>query len=140
MDGISGRERVLSESAEMCSAPPCKPHGGAETGEQVPLDNAVSGRGAGPPSEGESAAPPVFVRGKPASWVVVPIIKKTVFPNAFGADEEEQEQRGASHLIEYDGKRQSRGEFLERLCPGEYKKYPYKVCFKTDDIFRLGGN
>lgn len=130
----------MSGNTELYSAPPCELHGGAETEEQVPLDNAVSGSGTAPPGEGESAAPPVSVRGKPASWVVVPIIKKTVFPNAFGADEEEQEQRGASHLIEYDGKRQSRGEFLERLFPGEYKKYPYKVCFKTDDIFHLGGN
>ncbi|MFR3787376.1 MAG: hypothetical protein ACLTWR_08800 [Agathobaculum desmolans] len=113
----------MSGNTEMCSAPPCNPRGGQEA-----------------KAEGAATAAPVPVRGKPASWVVVPIIKKTVFPNAFGADEEEAEQSGARHLIKYDGERQSRGEFLERLFPGEYKKYPYKVQFKTDDIFRLGGN
>ena len=126
----------------MCPAPPCKPFGEQEAKGQVPLQRAELDGTAISPGKAEGAAPaaPLTFRDKPIAWVVAPTMRKSILPNAFGEDEIVEEQRGVKHLIDYEGKQFSREEFLTMAFPGEYKKYPYKVHFKSDDIFRLGGN
>ena len=76
-----------------------------------------------------TAAAPLLFRGKPITWV----------ENAFGEDYIEERQSGVAHLIAYENKHFTREEFLKSVFP-DYKRHPYKVKFKTDDIFRLGGN
>jgi hypothetical protein len=77
---------------------------------------------------------PTF-RGKPIKWVVVDRMAKT--NNAF--DPDETEKSGSNHLIEYDGRRYKREEFLKAMFP-EYKKHSNKVKFNNDDVFYLGNN
>lgn len=86
-----------------------------------------------------SASAPLTFRGEPISWVTVPQNRTIVHANAIGMEDREEQETGVRHLIEYQGKQQKRGEFLKTVFP-DYKKYPYKVRFKNDDIFRLGGN
>lgn len=78
-------------------------------------------------------------RDLPISWDAVSKTKITVSENAFGEADIEEEPDGKRHLINYDGTQYTREQFLRRVFP-EYKKYPYKVKFKTDDVFRLGSN
>lgn len=58
--------------------------------------------------------------------------------SAFGEDDTE-DRNSTRHLILYEGKQQTRKEFLKSAFQ-EYRKYPCKVQFRTDDIYRLGGN
>ena len=88
---------------------------------------------------GTSTAKPLTFRGEPIEWVTVPKIKTAKTANAIGEDETEECLDGMRHLIAYQGKMQSREGFLKSVFP-DYKKYPYKVRFQNDDIFRLGGN
>lgn len=81
----------------------------------------------------------LLFRGKPISWVTVPQAKLITHANAFAEDETEEQTSGVRHLIQYDNRQMGRTEFL-KLVFSDYRKYPYKVQFKTDDIFRLGGN
>ena len=74
-------------------------------------------------------------RGKPIKWVKVERTVKT--NNAFCPDETEID--GNNHLIEYEGLRYKREEFLKAMFP-EYKKHPCKVRFNNDDVFWLGNN
>ena len=74
-------------------------------------------------------------RGKPIEWVQQP--KTAIIPAVCGDDD--CENVGKKNLISYDGQLFTRVEFLKYAFP-EYRKYPYRVRFKTDDIFRLGGN
>ena len=74
-------------------------------------------------------------RGRPIEWVQQ---AKTVINPAVCGDDD-CENVGIQNLISYDGQIFTRKEFLKYAFP-EYRKYPYKVQFKTDDIFRLGGN
>ena len=94
-----------------------------------------------PEDEGKNtgADKPLLFRGKPISWVTIPQIKLITHANAFAEDETEEEAGGVRHLIQYENRQMSRTEFLKSVFP-DYRKYPYKVQFKTDDIFRLGGN
>ena len=88
---------------------------------------------------GTSAAKPLTFRGEPIEWVTVPKTKTAKTANAIGEDETEECCDGMRHLIAYQGKLQSREEFLKSVFP-DYKKYPYKVRFQNDDIYRLSGN
>jgi hypothetical protein len=54
--------------------------------------------------KGAGTSAPLTFRGKPIAWAMVPAIRKTILPNAFGEDEVLEEQSGAKHLIAYDGK------------------------------------
>lgn len=94
-----------------------------------------------PEDEGKNtgADKPLLFRGKPISWVTVPQTKLITHANAFAEDETEEQTSGVRHLIQYDNRQMGRTEFL-KLVFSDYRKYPYKVQFKTDDIFRLGGN
>lgn len=56
----------MSGNAELCSAPPC------ERGHEA---------------KGAGTSAPLTFRGKPIAWAVVPAIRKTILPNAFGEDE-----------------------------------------------------
>lgn len=82
---------------------------------------------------------PLLFRSKPISWVTVSQTKLITHTNAFAEDVMEEETGGVRHLIQYENRQMSRTEFLKSVFP-DYRKYPYKVQFKTDDIFRLGGN
>ena len=73
----------MSGNTELCSAPPC------ERGHEA---------------KGAGTSVPLTFRGKPIAWAMVPAIRKTILPNAFGEDEVLEEQSGAKHLIAYDGK------------------------------------
>ena len=86
-----------------------------------------------------TAAAPLLFRGKPITWVEVPRKETITHENAFGEDYIEERQSGVAHLIAYENKHFTREEFLKSVFP-DYKRHPYKVKFKTDDIFRLGGN
>lgn len=89
----------------MCSAPPCRLHGGAETEEQVPLDNVVSGSGTGTPcAGGERPAAPLLFRGLPIAWAVSQETRCEMEKNAFGADEIEEHPGRKLNLIWYGGK------------------------------------
>lgn len=55
-------------------------------------------------AEGAGTSAPLTFRGKPIAWAVVPAVRKTILPNAFGEDEVLEEQSGAKHLIAYDDK------------------------------------
>lgn len=81
----------------------------------------------------------LLFRGKPISWVTVPKTQTITRANAFGDDDIEEVTKKICHLIQYDGRQMGRDEFLKYVFP-DYRKYSYKVRFKTDDIFRLGGN
>ena len=87
----------------------------------------------------ERADTPLLFRSKPISWVTIPQKKIIAHANAFDDDEIEEQITGVRHLSQYDNRQMSRTEFLKSVFP-EYRKYPYKVQFKNDDIFRLGGN
>lgn len=82
---------------------------------------------------------PLTFRGEPIAWVSVPKTTTEVQENLFGDDEIDEQTTGVRHLIQYQDKALKRSDFLAMVFP-EYRKYPYKVKFKTDDIFRLGGN
>ena len=91
-----------------------------------------------PPSEENSpAAAPLFFRGEPIAWEVVTTKKTKIIEGAFSDDEIERE--GKQHFIQYRGQQYRRDGFMKAVFP-EYKKYPYKVKFLTDDIFRLSSN
>ena len=99
----------------MCSAPPCKLHGGAETGEKVPLGNVVSGRGAGPPGEGESAAPPLLFRGAPICWEVSQQTRRVVEKNAVGPDTISDRPGRKVNLIAYNGQTYQKERFYQAV-------------------------
>ena len=98
----------------------------------VPLHRA----GAGQTEGAASAAAPLLFRGKPIAWVDVPKTKSVIVPNAIGEDGTEERITGKQHLISYGGKRYQREEFLTAMFP-DYKKFPYRVKFKNEDVFRL---
>ena len=104
----------------------------------LPLDEAGVEAQPSKPSESTAAAPLTF-RGKPIEWVEVPKIETITHENAIGEDYIEERQSGVRHLIAYENKNLEREGFLKTVFP-DYKNCPYKVKFKTDDIFRLGGN
>lgn len=101
----------------------------------VPLHRA----GAGQTEGAASAAAPLLFRGKPIAWVDVPKTKSVIVPNAIGEDGTEERITGKQHLISYGGKRYQREEFLTAMFP-DYKKFPYRVKFKNEDVFRLNAN
>ena len=101
----------------------------------VPLHRA----GAGQTEGAASAAAPLLFRGKPIAWVDVPKTKSVIVPNAIGEDGTEERITGKQHLISYEGKRYQREEFLTAMFP-DYKKFPYRVKFKNEDVFRLNAN
>lgn len=101
----------------------------------VPLHRAGAGQTEGAAS---AAAPPLF-RGKPIAWVDVPTKKTVVLPNAIGEDSTEERITGKQHRISYGGKLYQREEFLTAMFP-DYKKFPYLVRFKSEDVFRLNAN
>ena len=103
--------------------------------ERVPLQDVVSEDKA----QSEAAAGSLTFRGKPIAWVEVPKTETKILENAIGEDYIEERQSGVRHLIAYENKHFIREDFLKSAFP-DYKKHPYKVKFKTDDIFRLGGN
>lgn len=88
-------------------------------------------------SYSDTPAQEKFFRGYPISWVTVEETKEKVIEGAFCDLTEEYPAK--KHFIEYQGKRYRRNDFMEAHFT-EYKKYPYKVKFKTDDIFLLSGN
>ena len=100
----------------------------------VPLHHVGAGE-----AEGESAAAPLLFRGRPIAWVDVPKTKSVIVPNAIGEDGTEERITGKQHLISYGGKRYQREEFLTAMFP-DYKKFPYRVKFKNEDVFRLNAN
>lgn len=106
-----------------------------------PEENAInSSRQAAVEDEdkGENAAKPLTFRGQPIAWVTVPQKKAVIHKSAF--DEETKEvTEGIRHLIDYQNRQQTRGEFLAAAFP-DYRKYPYKVHFKNDNVYRLSGN
>ena len=104
--------------------------------ECVPLQDIVAGQEA---KSAATAAAPLLFRGKPIAWVEVPQKETIRHENAFGDDYIEERQSGVRHLITYENRNYTREEFLKFAFP-DYKRSPYKVNFKTDDIFRLGGN
>lgn len=97
----------------------------------VPLPHVVAGR--------EAPAPRTTFRGRPIEWVEVVERKTIVTPAAFGEDDVSEVPSNKQHFIHYDGRLYTRVEFLKYAFQ-EYRKYPYRVKFKKDDIFRLGGN
>lgn len=105
----------------------------------VPLPLDEVGVEAQPPEPSESTAAPLIFRGKPIEWVEAPQKTTIIHKNAIGEDYIEERQSGVRHLIAYENKNLEREGFLKTVFP-DYKKCPYKVNFKTDDIFRLGGN
>ena len=101
----------------------------------VPLHRA----GAGEAEGAATAAAPLLFRGRPIAWVDVPKTKSMIVPNAIGEDGTEERITGKQHLISYEGKRYQREEFLTAMFP-DYKKFPYRVKFKNEDVFRLNAN
>lgn len=100
----------------------------------VPLHRAGAGQ-----TEGAASAAPLLFRGRPIAWVDVPKTKSVIVPNAIGEDGTEERITGKQHLISYGGKRYQREEFLTAMFP-DYKKFPYRVKFKNEDVFRLNAN
>lgn len=88
-------------------------------------------------SYSDTPAQEKFFRGYPISWVTVEETKEKVIEGVFCDLTEERTAK--KHFIEYLGKRYRRNDFMEAHFT-EYRKYPYKVKFKTDDIFRLSGS
>lgn len=101
----------------------------------VPLHRAEAGE----PEGAATAAAPLLFRGRPIAWVDVPKTKSVIVPNAIGEDGTEERITGKQHLISYEGKRYQREEFLTAMFP-DYKKFPYRVKFKNEDVFRLNAN
>ncbi len=89
-------------------------------------------------SYSDTPAQEKFFRGYPISWVTVEKTKEIVIEAAFGDDMIEKRPY-KHHYIKYCDKLYRRNDFMEAYF-SEYKKYPYKVKFKTDDIFLLSGN
>ena len=81
------------------------------------------------------AEKPLTFRGEPIEWTER---KKTIITAeaAFGEDETKEK---TFHFIRYQGQEYKPEEFLKAMFP-YYKDYPYKVEFKSDDIFRLGSS
>ncbi len=77
-------------------------------------------------------------RGQPISWIDVDETREQFFESAFGDDVTER-WTCRCHYIEYCGQKYCEDDFMKAHF-AEYKKYPYKVDFKTKDIFRLSYN
>lgn len=86
----------------------------------------------------ENAAKSLTFRGQPIAWVTVPQKRTVIHKRAFD-EETEEVTEGIRHLIDYQNRQQTRGEFLAAAFP-DYRKCPYKIDFKNDDIYRLSGN
>lgn len=82
-------------------------------------------------------------RGEPIKMIQVSKPKKPIIIKNFidedGEDYIEERPDSKQYLISYRGTEYRREEFLKNVFP-EYKKYPYKIKFNTDDIYLLGGN
>lgn len=98
----------------------------------LPLD------GIGAAESSESAAPLLF-RGQPIAWTASQESRRVVEKNAFGGDEIEERPGRKFNLIDYNGQTYRKEQFYA-MAFADYKKYPYRVNFLTDDVFRLGGN
>lgn len=81
-------------------------------------------------------------RGKPIEWKVEEVITTKEIPNAFTPDKPDIEEipKRKNYII-YDNKKyHGIDNFFQGVFP-QYKAYPYKVKFHTDDnVFYLGGN
>lgn len=100
----------------MCSAPPCKLYGGAETEEQVPLDNVVSGSGTGTPCVGgERPAAPLLFRGLPIAWAVLQETHRVVEKNALGPDTISERLGRKNNLIAYNGQTYQKEQFYKAM-------------------------
>lgn len=114
----------------------------------LPLDRA--GRTAAEQRKGQRptaaeevnlSAEQLTFRGKPIEWVVAAETKTVLVAKcAFDDEDNTKEQDSARHFIRYDGVIYTRKEFLKSVFQDDYRKYPYKVDFLTDDIFLLSGN
>lgn len=107
-----------------------------DTGECVPLHHVGAGQG---PGEGESAAAPLLFRGLPIVWATSQESRRVVEESAVGADTISERPGRKVNLIDYNGQTYQKEQFYSAMFP-DYKKYPYRVNFLTDDVFRLGGN
>lgn len=100
----------------MCSAPPCRLHGGAETEEQVPLDNVVFGSGTGMPwAEGERPATSLLFRGLPIVWAVSQETRRAVEKNALGPDTISERPGRKNNLIAYNGQTYQKEQFYKAM-------------------------
>ena len=90
-------------------------------------------------AEAESAAAPLLFRGLPIAWAASQESRRVVEKNAVGADTISERPGRKVNLIGYNGQTYQKEQFYSAMFP-DYKKYPYRVNFLTDDVFRLGGN
>ena len=107
-----------------------------DTGECVPLHHVGAGQG---PGEAESAAAPLLFRGLPIVWTATRQTRRVAERNAVGPDTISERPGRKVNLIGYNGQTYQKEQFY-RMAFSDYKKYPYRVNFLTDDVFRLGGN